>query len=330
MHNLFGERFLSKRVPPWHRLGQITESDMGAAAAFEKVGSYTVGLRNLRLTDGTAIDQKAIVRGKTKDDPHRRVFNVVSSKYHLLAPQDFCDIWDNKVGRPVETLGVLGQGENIFITTKMPGMDIHGDEIENYLVAVSPMNGTQSAKVMVAPIRVVCQNTLSAAEGSCTEVYRIIHDRHIKANIAAWMTDVYGRSEQKLETLKEAFDALANFNVTKRQVTQVLQACYPMPDAPQRSVSTEMTEKRQRYHTFEMERVNKRRNAVHELLEGDGTALDNKACKGTGWGLYNGIVEVEDYRNSRGEDGAADRSVLFGTRAKVKATAYNSLLKLAS
>jgi len=328
--NLFGERFYSERVPAWHRLGHVSEEETGAVAAFEKIGPYTVNLRGLRLTDGTPIDHKAIVRSKTSDDPHKRIFNVVSNKYHLVSPQDICELWDTKVGRPVETFGVLGKGEKIFITTKLPGMDVCGDEVDNYLIAVSPMTGGEAAKLIVAPIRVVCQNTLIAAQGASTEVYRIIHDKHIKERMGQWMNTIYERSEQKMEGLKEAFDVLAKHKVTKGDVKKVIDASYPFPNAPRNNVSEEMFADRQQAYSVGIERITKRRDTVRELLGGSGTGLDTKACKGTAWGLYNAVVEAEDFARRGLRTDSIDRSLLFGDRASVKATAYTKALELAS
>jgi len=211
----------------------------------------------------------------------------------------------------------------------MKGVNIHGDEIDNYLLAVSPMTGGEAAKIRVAPIRVVCQNTLIAAQGASTEVYRIIHDKHVKERMGQWLAEVYERSEQKLAVLQEAFTALAEYKVTERDVKKVIEASYPFPNVPRRNVSEEMFEARQKEHSVGVERITQRRNAVRELLSGSGTSLNNKACQGTAWGLYNAIVEAEDYRRGLKND-AIDRSLLFGDRASVKATAYTRTLELAS
>ena len=44
----------------------------------------------------------------------------------------------------------------------------------------------------------------------------------------------------------------------------------------------------------------------------------------TSWGVYNAIVETEDYR--RGHDSSA--TALFGSRAESKARAFNKALEL--
>ncbi len=39
-HNLFGERFVSARVPAWHQLGLVLEEPVSATQAWNLAGPY--------------------------------------------------------------------------------------------------------------------------------------------------------------------------------------------------------------------------------------------------------------------------------------------------
>ncbi|KKL93629.1 hypothetical protein LCGC14_1872830, partial [marine sediment metagenome] len=126
--SLFGERFLSYREPAWHRLGLVLDEPITALKAFRKMGPYEVKLIPLSAVGMTDVEipHRAIVRTGTNDDPNNRVFGIVSEDYVLIQPKEFCEIWDEHVAEPIETIGALQQGETLFISTKLPSFDVNG------------------------------------------------------------------------------------------------------------------------------------------------------------------------------------------------------------
>src|SRR5215467_1796820 len=77
--------------------------------------------------------------------------------------------------------------------------------------------------------------------------------------------------------------------------------------------------------------VTDRRTAALELFKGRGTGMDSKAAAGTAWGLYNSVVEVEDWRGGgRAADAdARAAAVLIGERAEAKGRAWTAALQVA-
>ena len=55
--------------------------------------------------------------------------------------------------------------------------------------------------------------------------------------------------------------------------------------------------------------------------------MDSEACKGTVWGLYNAVVECEDYRRGGSEKSRATSAVI-GDRAVTKQRAFDVALTL--
>ena len=90
---------------------------------------------------GPVASHKAIIRRPCPGDPEHKVFAVVSAGYQLITPAQFCDLWDRHVKHPIETLGALGQGETFFVSTKLPSFAVKRDEVDNYMLGISPMTG---------------------------------------------------------------------------------------------------------------------------------------------------------------------------------------------
>lgn len=327
-HSIFGQRFLSHREPAWHGLGMVTEELVGAREAFQRLGAYDVILDEVRTVQlGLDMRQRAIVRTPTTDDDQHRVFGIVSPDYTLIKPDDFCRIWDEHVAQPVETIGALGLGSTLFISTRLPNFGVRGDEVESYMVAVSPMTGGDAADVRVTPVRVVCRNTLIASGEAATEVYRIVHDSTALERMARWLSDIYLRALDRAEALAEAFDVMSRHRITTTELFTTVNYCYPLPRAARRDAPPEVIARREGGVEGSRRVIAQRRADAVELFNGRGTGIELPAAAGTAWGLYNSVAEVENYRRGRGNNSIA-RGILFGDRAKTMGRAFAACLEI--
>jgi phage/plasmid-like protein (TIGR03299 family) len=326
-HNLFGERFFSFRRPAWHGLGQVLDQEMNAAQAFDLIGAYDVYTEPMTTASGLPVPTKAVVRAPVNGEDKPTVLSVVSNDYELVTPRQVVNAWDSAVTRPVETIGALGKGETLFISTKLPTLDVNGDEIENYLLAASPMTGNDAIWIRVTPVRVVCQNTLIASASDSTEKHRVIHDRRAEDRLKQWLEHVYTKAVAKAETMNRAFRAMAATPVTKEDQSNVLEMVYTMPAMPRRlEMPQEVYIERAAKHEYDVRRMQDKRAATLELFEGRGLGSTSSAARGTAWGLYNAVVELEDY--SGRQTTATKESAIVGDRARTKATAYEACLEL--
>lgn len=328
MHNLFGSRFVSHREPAWHGLGLVLPEPIGAAEAFQRMGPYEVELVGLRgNTPVGSLPYKLIVRDPTPDDPQHRHFGIVSRDYVLVRPKEFCQIWDEHVAQPVETIGSLGHGETLFVSMRLPTFDIQGDEVENYLLAVSPMTGGDAAEVRVTPVRVVCQNTLTLSGHLASEVYHVWHTPGAAERIASWLSDIYNHALEKAEVVKEAMKILAKHKVENSEQAQVLAKAYPNPKPPRTDAPDDVMQTRVENFKWALKQTKQRQEAVSRLFAGEGTGQDHPAAAGTAWGLYNAVTEYEDYRRGRG-NASICQDALFGGRAQTKAVAFDACLEI--
>lgn len=175
----------------WHKLGQVFDRPMTVVEALEAShADYEVGLQPIiamtptlsaHLADESyamtyfqdeALDAivpkyKATMRLDTMQP-----LGIVTDSYGIVQNKDafaFLDtLCSGGADTPViECAGVLGYGERVFVTAKFPEdiiLDNKGDDrVEMYMVFTTSHDGTGSVRCLCTPIRVVCNNTLSAA-----------------------------------------------------------------------------------------------------------------------------------------------------------------------
>lgn len=328
--NIFGNRFVSHREPAWHKLGYVFEEAVSANKAFDTAGRYKVELRDLQIADtDLTIGQRAILRPAINEvEDVTEVFGIVGADYHLLSPDDAVNLWDEHIARPLETFGVLGKGETLFMSTYLPTIDVKGDEVRNYLLYCSQMTGSNAEQIIVTPQRTVCENTLIVARDLSTDLFRVRHDEHVKVRVGGWLTGVYERAEAKVDALKEVFGILATKKATPANIKRVTMAAYPDPKKPSRNAPDDVMEIRFGWYDENVKSIQRLRDTAVDLFHGSGTGMDITAAKGTLWGLYNAVVELEDYKQGGNAPSAATSS-LFGTRAAVKQRAFSAVASIA-
>ena len=96
------------------------------------------------------------------------VQNTAAFKFLIMLFGENSAIW--------QTAGCFGNGERIFVSAKLPqNILVKGDPVENYLVFVNSHDGSSGVRILFTPIRVICQNTLTAALRTSTNSISIRH-----------------------------------------------------------------------------------------------------------------------------------------------------------
>ena len=327
MHNLFGERFFGERRA-WHDLGPQIDRPMKAVEAWGTLSPFAVSLENLTSPiPELQINHRAIVRHPVPDDPSYQTLGIVGMEYVLIDPQKFCEIFDESVNVNVETMGALGKGELLFLSVQLPGMDIKGDAIENFMVVTSPYLGNTSYEVICTGVRPVCQNTLRAARRQSTESYNIVHDNRSESRLRSWMVGMYQRATTRTETLKQFLEIIADFKPALDVTNEMLTLIYPDPRDPRTRPNAPEEEIERRIPQYEQAliAVERTRSAVLELFQGKGTGLQTANIEGTGYALWNAVAEWESWRQTT-KPVARAQALLVGDRADRIQHAYSTIL----
>jgi len=295
----------------WHGLGAIVDQAMTTKEAIELAGLGFEVIKTPLITkiDGQEIlvpEKYATVRTDTKQP-----LGVVGERYTILQNSEAFIFFDSIIGSDMavfETAGVIGDGQRVFITAKMPDfIRINGtnDITEMYVVLTSSHDGTGSIVAMVTAQRIVCQNTLNGALRSAKNKISIRHTTNAKVNLEN-AHKLLGITHAYTEELNQCFNHLAKKKVTDKQVKQMIDAVY----IGENEDGTRLK--------------NIRENVFRSYQEGKG----QEGIQGSAWAAYNGVTFFESNIRSYKSQDIKFTNVMQGTGAKIASEALNYLLAL--
>ena len=93
---------------------------------------------------------------------------IVKEKYTEVQNIEAFSFFNDAIGKDKaiwQTAGFFGNGERIFVSAKLPeSIFVNGkDMVDNYLIFTTSHDGSSGVKILLSPIRVVCENTLNAS-----------------------------------------------------------------------------------------------------------------------------------------------------------------------
>ena len=265
---------------PWHRLGQKLDEAFDAQTALTEGGlDFTVEKVGLQTVDGHAVPNRfGLRRTDTKD-----VLGIVTDFYKPLQNREAFGFFDGVFGKGkarYEVAGVLGKGEKVWLLAKLPGdFSVAGNDlVGKWLLLTNGHDTNEPVRARFTPIRVVCQNTLSAALRGTESEVRIQH-----------IGDVSGKLEIAGKLLKQAgvyFDEIQSVfqGFAKRQLTVKAVREYAARVIVGDAVSLD-----------EMSGPAEKTVSRIQELHDTGLGSDNKKVRGTLWGAYNAVTEWDDH-----------------------------------
>jgi len=325
-HLIYREKFFNRsNEPAWHAIGKNVGADAqyDAREALQVIGGAPpIVVQPLFTADGVEIPYQGIMRLPYVEDPEYACGGVVSEDYGFISHEEAVDIayitmrdrHDNRV--PVETMGFLRGGFELFISYVLPTVEVRNEEIRQFMLLHLPITGTDSASISRSGVRTVCANTLAMALSGTKEMYKVVHDETARERLAYWMRDMYTRFESRTEAVKEAMEIMAGHKVTADEMKSVLNVAYPLPGEPGKDAPPEVVDARMANWKQEVKRTEKYQTEAERLFLGDMRGFRSDLA-GSGWYLYNAVAEVENYRRGGGGDREAQQvaaSITFGDR----------------
>lgn len=282
-----------------------------------------------------AVPAYAIVRSPFGSHKEEATLGIVRDGYNLVTPEQVSDMWDERTGKPVETAAFLRDAKMFLLTAKLDPIDVRGDALQTYLGLHTWMDGMTASTALTSFVREVCMNTVQLAHANAKQMARFVHDAYILERMGRWMAEVIEVAEHGLPALQQAMQVLADYRLQdpKREVVHVLTAAYPTPvkPVPDPYLGKDYADLRQKKWEQEARLVTDRRQAALELFRGRGRGMESVAAAGTAWGLYNAVIEVEDWRGG-GKGAVSDAraaAILVGERAEAKGRAYTAAMQVA-
>jgi phage/plasmid-like protein (TIGR03299 family) len=290
---------------PWNELGTELSNLATAREAIEAAGlNYTVVKKPLKevveLNHPADVSHRwATVRTDTGE-----VLGIVGDSYEPTQNRDAFAFFDNLVGTDeaiYDTAGALGHGEHIWILAKLPGfIKVRGKDIVNkYLLLSNSHDGSSPVRVKLTPVRVVCNNTLSAAFQGAGEV-RIPHSSTAPKDLEQALS-LLGLSNSLYGQLEVIFDRMALKKITDKQLVDYVKALVPDNEED----ADKATAKKIQQTCLDM------------YESGQGADLS----RGTLWGAFNCVTEYTDHKMEENPDTRL-ASIWFGRGARLKLKAF--------
>jgi phage/plasmid-like protein (TIGR03299 family) len=202
-----------------------------------------------------------------------------------------------------DSAGIIGLGERIWLLAKLPDcINVHGNDVVNkYLLLTNSHDGSYPLRIKLAPIRVICHNTLASDLQSAGETQHggTFHGPQHGEQAATLLAMTYSLYEQ----LDGIFNRMAETRITEKQLREYVHAL--LPDDEQ---------------GLEREAIERSRNEVLRLHEsGWGAEL----ARGTVWGAFNSITEYTDHVMVAEDPARRLHSIWFGKGERVKRKAFH-------
>jgi phage/plasmid-like protein (TIGR03299 family) len=293
---------------PWHQLGRRLQKPATAAEAMEAARlDYRVVKKPLKaiiharhFTD--VPNAFATVRTDTNV-----VLGVVGSRYQPVQNMDAFNFFDPLVDRDeaiYHTAGVLGRGEKIWLLAKLPDyirVGPKGDPIEKFVLLYNSHDGSSHIRVKMTPIRVVCNNTLTAALSGADDEVRIKHTASATDKLRE-AHKVLDLTHQLYKELDFIFNRMALRKVTPTQLVEYCKTLVPDNAEAESNTRTE--------------------NMRREIIRLHDDTKDAVIHRGTLFGIYNATTEYVDHAVS--SDASKHlRSIWFGGSGEIlKRRAY--------
>lgn len=306
---------------PWHGLGQrltpgqpidvwSREAKLDWSVEAAKV-NYEVPGDGSKTFEG----RNVLYRSDTKAP-----LSVVSDRFNVVQPAEILAFFEKLVavgGFQLEVAGALSGGKRVWALAKVgEGADVvDGDLVKPYLLLGTSYDGTMATIAKFTPIRVVCNNTITAAigadgalmegdvdKGYLKSVVRVLHREKFDADAV----------RQQLGVVTNEFE---RFLIKSRQLAHVELS----KEQADEFVASLMTP----YYTGEKDvRESRGYKRVIELFSG--AAKGSNFAPGTRWQMLNAVTELVDHERGR-SDNTRLESAWFGTGSAIKNKALELL-----
>ena len=202
----FTSGWLGNGQAAWHGLGTVTEGTLPAREAFETADAlFTVEKRELQLPThvedtnvdgylpGRVVYQPSGTFGVVRTDT-QALLGVVSRQYEIVQNDSLLRMAEFiREEVDMDCVIVLSDGAKVCFTATLRGAEtdiVPGDTVKRRIVGYLGHDGKTGCGAKFTNIRVVCQNTLTAALGESGAHSSITHKNGANQNFDALINSI--------------------------------------------------------------------------------------------------------------------------------------------
>ena len=193
----FTSGWLGNSEAAWHGLGVVTSGTLPAREAFETADAlFTVKKRELfypLIDEDHVADQRAGVFGVVRTDTEA-LLGVVSRQYEIVQNESLLRMAEFiREEADMDCVIVLSDGAKVCFTATLRGAEtdiVPGDTVKRRIVGYLGHDGKTGCGAKFTNIRVVCQNTLTAALSGTGASSSVTHKGTANANFDALINSI--------------------------------------------------------------------------------------------------------------------------------------------
>jgi hypothetical protein len=311
--------------PAWQNAGE-TATPRSPKTALQVLdenmyGGFTVEQRPITYTiNGGPSEPKHLALVRTGEPGRKEVeLGLCTERYHPLNPRDVCRVYDENVGENVETMGILGKGQQMFISWKMPEFEVVKDDlVQMYGIVKCGFDAVIGAGLFTAPFRVWCKNTLVLAESWASKHTdgrgkgNIFKGRGVNLNLLRdlgyWLQLAHSRSVIESQNVQSFFGKLAQVPITSdAEMKDILYEAFPAKESVSDFFPAPLRAAKIEKEHAENEQKAEIRDGIFSLFAGAGTGITP-----TYWGALNATTEF--FCHVLPSKKAIATSIVFGDR----------------
>ena len=319
MAHQFSSGVFCYNKPAWHRLGVVVDGTLSAREAFRVANAdFQVAGRPVFDADMQPIPG---YQGITRMDTGKTL-SVMTETYKPIQNESLIKIAEAlHEDINMDAVCVLSDGKKVTFTARIRGAEgdvVPGDPVQQYLIGCTSHDGSIPFQLLFSPIRVVCQNTLSAALGLANNQRH--RDNSIRIRHTKNADSLIQRLPELVDVRRQQFiggmDELRHMAVTPCAIAQFRQYISNVfADRLQGTVNDVRGDKSTaRPKVLEDLPV---WASVLQKFNGDAIGSDLSASRGTAWSAYQAVTEFLTHESGRSRESInSDRkrfeSIYFG------------------
>jgi len=313
---------------PWHGLGQSLTPGASIETWTHEAGlGYTVLESPVQYSTPASSelqrwpDRKVLHRSDTGAP-----LAVVSDGYRVVQPVEIMDFFRELVeigGFQLETAGALSDGRRVWALASVADAApvVSRDLVKPYLLLGTSYDGTMATVAKFTAIRVVCNNTITAAVGGYSNGRAVAGEAetnlgYLKSAVRVLHSERFNAESVRLQ-LGIVANAWESFLVQSRQLAE-----QPMAGEAADSFVAELLRP---YHASKLP-INESRayKRIMSLFNGGAIGSELPGVANTRWAMLNAVTEMVDHERGRSNNTRLE-SAWFGAGAALKARAAELL-----
>jgi len=275
----------------WHGLGTVLDKAPTISEALTSAKlNWEVKTEALFTASGERVDAQATRRVDTQE-----VLGVVGPNYHVVQNIEALNVFQPLVDTglvTLETAGSLRNGRRVWILAKITEIQESrvgsngNDSVIPYWLLSNSHDGKTAVRMGFTPTRVVCANTLAAAQRSSeSKLIRVTHTSKVMQNLET-LRDAMNLAKRDFEVTLEQYRYLASRDIATADLENYVRVVFDLPKPEERQ-----------------------RAGLPKALEKCIESFDKDAHTygATWWSAYNAVQGFMQHEQGRSQDARLDQ-----------------------